>query len=283
MIDMPRHKMKPIPVFCFDEHHEAYYYWHRARLEAYITGPTDLIHVDAHHDMAKPADFSVSLYAGDAALASNPDFYRRFAASQLTIADFILPAVLSGVVRNVYFTYPKWRKFKPSRKRLTICSLFGEGKILKYGIKVKATDNPLLFKSVPDLTRFQYFTGTVQGLPQNRRIILDIDLDYFACRDSITNHLSFELEITRAQYNEKDLFLSNKTLPFSGLDIEFIERENRFFAQIKRKKMPEISHLPSKEEIEHEIDTLISVLTEKKIRPAVVTICRSCNSGYCPS
>ena len=37
------------------------------------------------------------------------------------------------------------------------------------------------------------------------------------------------------------------------------------------------------EEIKAEIDTLIATLIKKKIKPAVVTICRSCDSGYCPA
>lgn len=36
----------------------------------------------------------------------------------------------------------------------------------------------------------------VDRMPKNRKVILDIDLDYFACRDSILNQMSYELEIT---------------------------------------------------------------------------------------
>lgn len=271
-----------IPVFRFNEHHEAFYYWHLARGEGCLQEATDLVHIDAHDDMAQPKNFSESIYPAERDKATTLEFYRRFASTQLTIADFIFPAVLSRVVHNVYFVYPPWRKFKSHRKVFTICSAFGEGKILKYGIKLNHKAGPLLHKTFPDLVRFQYFAGEVHTLPQNRKVLLDIDLDYFACRDSITNHMSYELEITRAQFHNQELFLKDKTLPFSGLDIEFFKRDEGFFVQIKRKKLKEVSYLPSKEEIEQAINALIAVLARKKIKPAAVTICRSCDSGYCP-
>lgn len=45
---------------------------------------------------------------------------------------------------------------------------------------------------------------------------------------------------------------------------------------------PESAHLPSREEIRDEVRKLMTTLLSKRIRPAVVTISRSCHSGYCP-
>jgi len=170
-------RKKTIPVYCFNEHNEAYYYWNRSRIEGDLYRPMDLIHIDAHDDMARPRDFSESLYPNCTSNTAKIKFYRRFAATQLTIADFILPAVLCGIIKNVYFVYPKWRNFKPNRKSFTICSAFGEGKILKYGIRIKKNANPLLLQAIPDLKRFQYVTGIAEELPQRRKVILDIDLE----------------------------------------------------------------------------------------------------------
>lgn len=276
-----KHK-KNIPVYCFNEHNQAFYYWHQARIDAHFNQAIDLIHIDAHDDMARPQAFSESIYPQNQSDKSRLEFYRRFASTQLTNSDFILPAILSGVVRNVYFVYPKWRKFKPVRKKHSICSAFGEGKVLKIGVKPKKNDNPMVHKAYPDLTPFYYVVGRVEHLPKNRKVILDIDMDYFACRDSITNHMGYELEITRDQFKQKDLFLKDKTLPYSGLVITFSKCGGRFFAQIERKKIPETFHFPSEDEIEREIESLVEALLEKKIKPSVVTICRSCDSGYCP-
>lgn len=273
---------KDLPIFCFNEHHEAFYFWHKARLEGYLAGATDLVHIDAHDDMAPPLQFSESIYPKEQSDSATLEFYRRFTFSQLTISNFILPAILSGVVRNVYFVYPGWRKFKPARKFTTIGSAFGEGTVIKHGVKISRAAHPLLHKAIPDLTPYYYMSGEARHLPRNRQVILDIDLDYFCCRDSITNHLSYDLEVTRFQFNNKALFLAEKTLPFSGLNFEFFEREDRYFARIAPKKTRDISHLPAMADIERELQRLISILIAKKIKPVIVTISRSCDSGYCP-
>lgn len=273
---------KNIPVYCFNEHNEAFYFWHRARVEGRFSRPLDLFHIDAHDDMARPRFFSESVYVRRHDDPGSPAFFKRFAANHLSISDFIFPAVLTGVVRNVYYIYPKWRKYKPVRKKFSVCSAFGEGKVLKYGIKIKKGDDPMISRAYPDLTSFYFMMGRAEKLPLNRRVLLDIDLDYFACRDSVTNHLHYELEVTRKQFIRKDLFIKDKTLPFSGIVFTFFERNNRYFVRIERKKTPEVFHFPGEDEIEREINSLVGILMEKKVKPSVVTICRSCDSGFCP-
>lgn len=275
-------RLKGVPVFVFNEHNEAYYFWQKARLDGYLRRPLDLCHIDAHDDMGRPTQFRRSIYFNGAETQTTLDYHRRFAREELTISSFILPAVLSGLVKNVYFVYPRWRKFTSSRKRMSICSAFGEGRVVKYAIRPDASAHPMVRVAYPDLKRFSYFAVEATRLPKDRRVILDIDLDYFACRDSIGNELSYELEITARQFRDAKAFLGNRTLPFSGLRFDFAERDGRYFARIERTKVRDVSHLPPKDEIEREIESLVSALEEKRIRPAVVTICRSCDSGYCP-
>jgi len=273
---------KEIPVYVFNEHNEAFYYWHRARIEGHLQETLDLFHIDAHDDMGKPSRFKSSIHFHGPSLEAKLDYYERFAHSELSIASFIFPAVLCGLLRNVYFVFPKWRKFKPARKRRSIASAFGEGKDLKYTIKPDAKSNPMVEKAYPDLKQFHYIALEAEKLPKNRKVVLDIDMDFFACRDSTHNHFAYELEITREQFQNKNVLLADKTLPFSGFEFDFFEREGRCFAKIARTKGMDIFHLPPEEEIGCEIDKLVNILIEKGIRPAVVTICRSCDSGYCP-
>lgn len=274
---------KSTPVYVLDEHNEAFYSWQLARIDGYLTGPVDLFHIDAHDDMGRPARFGRSIYFHGPSLEAELEYYMEFSRAELNIANFIFPAILAGLIRNVYFIYPKWRKFKPARRKWSICSAFGEGVVLKYGIHSDAANNPMVTKAFPDLKTFSYFKEEAPKLPQNREVILDIDLDYFACRDSTYNHMAYELEITGEQFQNKDIFLSEKTMPFSGFEFSFSENEGRYFARIERKKGIELFHLPTEAEIEHEIDTLVEVLKGKRIKPSVVTICRSCNSGFCPA
>jgi len=272
-----------VPIYCFNEHNEAFYYWHKFRIENDCHLALDLVHVDAHEDMARPSSFSESLYPADQHQALMLEYYYQFATRQLRIGNFIYPAVLSGAIKNVHFVYPKWRDFKPLRRFFSVSSAFGEGKIIKYGLPFRKNGNPLLKKSFPDLKRFMFQCGEAKHLPHNRTVILDIDLDYFACCDSISNNVSLELEISSSQYANRELFLQNKSLPFSGLQFTFSKRGDQCYAQIELRKIPDAGHRPSDHEIEEEIDSLIATLIRKKIKPAAITICRSCDSGYCPS
>jgi hypothetical protein len=272
-----------VPLYEFDEHNEAFYFWHKAKYENYLDWPLDLLHIDAHSDISRPRLFKKSIYFPEHSQDDYLQYYKDFARNELEISSFILPAVLTGLVKNVYFIYPKWRKLKPIRKKMNISSAFGEGKVLKYEVDLKKSPDPkAVFKALPDLKHFNYHAYEIERIPKDRKVILDIDLDYFACRDSVSNNLSYELEITPEQFLDKEIFLDNKTLPFSGLDFSFQEKDKRYYCKIAHKKIKEASYLPPKEEIKSEIDTLVTTLQAKKIIAVVITICRSCISGYCP-
>jgi len=272
-----------VPISIFDEHNEAFFFWHAAKHAGFINSPLDLLHVDAHHDMGRNDQFAKSIYFLDGSEEQDYlGYYREFAQTELDISNFILPAVLNKLVHNVYFLFPAWRNYRAKRRTMNISSVFGEGKVLKFNLKIDNRTNPLALKAYPDLTRFQYFTLPLEKIPGNRKVILDIDMDFFACRDSILNHMSYELEVTKNQFAKKDTMLHDPTLLFSGIAFDFTEKDGRYFVQISPKKGRDFSHLPSKSNIVTETRGLVSTLAAKNIRPVVITICRSCISGYCP-
>lgn len=280
---MKKYPKKRVPLFVFDEHNEAFHFWHRARHDGFINEPLDLFHIDAHHDMVRPDVFKKSLYFPHLSSQGNwVNYYEDFAKNELTINNFILPSVLNGLIKNVYFIYPKWRNFRPRRKKMNVCSAFGEGKILKYDLLIDQKPDGRVLKAFPDIRYFNYSMQEIDRVPQNRDVLLDIDLDYFACVDSISNHMSYELEITKEQFIKKDIFLHEKTLPFSKLDFNFVERDGKYYVIVSHKKIKEMSYLPTKEEIESDIETLVITLQTKNTQPWVITISKSCLSGYCP-
>jgi len=78
----------------------------------------------------------------------------------------------------------------------------------------------------------------------NRRVLLDIDLDYFACRESILNEMGYELEITKGQYEAGAVLLNDPTLPYSRLSFESTRRDGSYFARVGFMKNPEVCHIP---------------------------------------
>lgn len=272
-----------IPIYKFDEHNEAYYFWHKAKHDGILNKPLDLFHVDAHSDMGQLQNVSKSLYLSK---EDNDDYlsrYHEIAYQDMSIANFIIPAVLNKIVRNVYFVYPRWRKFKRKQRITNVASAFGEGKVLKYGIKFQDQEKLKIEIAYPDITKYSYIETDIERIPSRRKIILDIDLDYFACVDSITNKMSSELLITAEQYRNRIKFIEeNRHLQYSGLEIDFEVRGEEYFAIMRFKKANEKNYLPAESEIKREVDNLIDVLVAKKIQPAVITMCRSRISGYCP-
>jgi len=233
-----QNRKKVTPIYVFDEHNEAYYYWHKAKYEGYINEPLDLFHIDAHSDMMKTDCIQSSIYFPEDSQVGYLEYYKNIAKNEFNIGNFIIPAILNGLIKNVYFIFPKWMECKPKRKKYNISSMFGEGKIFKHCLTINKNTNPKLFQVLPDFKQYNFSFLPIDRLPKARKVILDIDLDYFACSDSHNT-------------NKKG------------------EHESK-------------SYLPSKLEIVSEIDRLITTLKIKKIRPLVVTISRSCVSGFCP-
>jgi hypothetical protein len=281
---MMQNRRKDIPVYVFDEHNEAYYYWHKAKYEGFINEPLDLFHVDAHSDMMQADVIQTSIYFPNDSPVGYLEYYHNLAKNEFNIGNFIIPAILNGLIKNVYFIFPKWKNYQEKRQKNNISSMLGAGKIFKHCLTINKHTGPTLLQALPDFKHYHYFFLPLERVPKARKVILDIDLDYFACRDSGPPAEIFTLEITQEQFRQQGEFLRDEALKAAGLDVHFLEREGRFYALIAPKAREDAakSHLPSKPEIIFEIDRLIRTLQAKKIRLSAVTICRSCSSGFCP-
>ncbi len=272
------------PVYIFDEHSEAFYYWQVARHDGLIDGPIDLFHIDAHDDMDCLHRFRQSLYLGDQPTNGEVlQYYRDFARTELHIGGFIVPAVLAGFIRNIYFIYPRWRDLTDRRRRMSVCSIFGEGTRLKHNVKVGSDTDRRVSMACPDLRTYWFTTTSTERIPKARRVILDIDFDYFACRDSVFNHMAFELQITREQFVLRNLILDDARLPHARFEFAFLERKGKYYVKVSHKREEEREHLPTEEEILTEMDYLMERLRAARTRPVAITVSRSSGSGYCPS
>jgi len=277
-------RKKNTPVYVFDEHNEAYYYWHKAKYEGYIKEPLDLFHIDAHSDMMKSDGIQTSIYLLNGSQVDYLEYYQNLAKKEFNIGNFIIPAILNGLVKNVYYIFPKWKNYQAKRMKNNVSSMFGEGKLFKHCLKINKDTDPRLFQALPDFKHYNYSLLPLDRVPKAKKVILDIDLDYFACNGANASQMIFELEITKEQFQKQERFLQDEKLKFAEMDFRFIERDGRFYARIADKggKDESKSYLPSKPEIVAEIDRLITTLKARKIRPVVATVSRSCVSGFCP-
>jgi len=276
-------RKKTIPVYVFDEHNEAYYYWHKAKYEGYIKEPLDLFHIDAHSDMMKSDGIQISIYLPNDSQVDYLEYYKNLAKNEFNIGNFIIPAILNGLVNNVYFIFPKWKNYKVRVLKNNISSMFGEGKLFKHCLRINKDIDPRLFQALPDLKHYNYSLLPIERVPKDRKVILDIDLDYFACGDSNPSHL-MAWEITGEQFSKQEKFLHDKSLKPARSEVRFLEKDGRFYARIadQRGKEEDKSHLPSRPEIVSEIERVITTLKARKIKPVVATVSRSCVSGFCP-
>lgn len=83
------------PITIMDNHNHALYFWLEALQQKYIAMEVLLVHVDQHKDMRDPG---TRLTAKELA---NPMDAFVFANTQVHVGSFIVPALESGLVRDV--------------------------------------------------------------------------------------------------------------------------------------------------------------------------------------
>ncbi len=83
------------PIFIFDNHNHAFYFWIAAYRAGVFPARLRLVHVDQHSDMRKPAVFPKSL---DEMTIPAAFEYTNF---QLNVGNFIQPALQLGLFKSV--------------------------------------------------------------------------------------------------------------------------------------------------------------------------------------
>ena len=258
-------------VFVIEEHNDAYFVWNYAVVNRVIPERRNtLLHVDDHADMHVPA-----LETSIKEISQNLKDILRFTRNQLSISDFIVPAVYQGIFNEIYWMR-LGRKVLDKEQFLNVVSHQGEGRNLI------VTDNFLLAGMFnPDRRGATFRQINIEDLIQpSGPVVLDIDLDYFGC-DARAGE-SWEVQVAEEEYRRFfDEPHHRLRLKFGG-KLQAKARDGKFYflyRPISDRVVPTLE----REKIAARIDRFVGWLKKSQVQPALIDICRSRFSGYTPA
>ncbi|WP_169738587.1 UPF0489 family protein [Desulfofalx alkaliphila] len=268
-----------VPLFIIEEHHEAFFIWHYGYFNKLINpfGNT-LLRVDSHEDMLCGC-------LGESVDQLEEDLSRiyRFTYQQLGIATFIIPAIYRGVINNYTFLC-KYSSYEGKRTDKYVASYKSEGKCFKIGeingflpLQLQSEGNPW--------GRHQFYRHQEIGLGSSfttgQPLILDIDLDFFSCDNSLSSTVK-RIEITERAYHD---FINNKYNPFRIMPDAALtakkESDGYYLYYTEWQETPNYKKV-SPDVIDKRISRFVDFLKQNDVKPKLIDICRSRFSGYTP-
>lgn len=133
-----------VPTWIMDNHNHAFAFWHDAFWQGWIEKWSLLVHIDQHTDLATPSNFP----AWKRPKESNAVLVEKYTNTDLTIADFIIPALATGLISEAVMVTGEERD--------------GAGLFIWEDEKLVKKSPQLIIKN------------------QQLTTIVDIDLDYFS-------------------------------------------------------------------------------------------------------
>lgn len=273
-------KAPTIPLFIMEEHHEAFFIWHYGYFNGFISpfGNT-LLHVDSHEDMV-----SARLTYSVDELADDLTQIYAYGYQELGIASFIIPAIYKGIINNYTFL-SRYDDYSGKKTNRYVTSYKAEGKFFK-----TCEFNHLLRLQLQSIEnqwgKYQFYTYQEIGLSSkfttSQPLILDIDLDYFSCDNSLSS-VEKKIEITKEAYLD---FINNKYHPFRIMPAAALtakKEDNCYYIYYSEwQEIPNLKKV-SFEIIDKRINRFINFLKENRLKPGLIDICRSRLSGYTPN
>ncbi len=263
-----------IPVYCIEEHHEAFYYWGLAVEKGYMNEKENtLFHVD-HHD-----DLECGGYFRDFTQPfQNLEERKRFTYEKLGIADFIVPALYEGTFSKMYNMKALLPRIFQSQERFV--KRVGDNALIM-GEYIPFVHASYRKEGNEKYSFFTYYEGSLAETEKLENVVLDIDLDYFCWDDSLQTVPPKRIEITKEAYEE---YQENPYHPFRILPRRLLKAEEvdgKFYLRYEEPAIPEKKSDETK--IQKRIERFLEWLEKMEWQPKVITICRSAQSGYLPA
>jgi hypothetical protein len=261
---------KKIPIFIIEEHNEAFFVW--SYFKKRNRALTDvLFHIDEHSDLActrVDRPFRELKRAGDQALWD-------FTVDNIGIDTFITAAFHEGIVRTCH-----WVKNVEMQsyveKYFVACEDEEQARLVMYKATEANREAFFMFNEVE-----VQIHGGPEGLPTERSVLLDIDIDYFSSNVKPEN-FDISLQVTKREY---DAFNSTPYHPLRLLhtQVRAEKRGSSYYLHIYKyaKPLPSPRRTPACD-IEKNLRKLMECLSRKKIVPELITLCRSRFSNYTP-
>ncbi len=273
---------RPLRLFKIEEHHEAFLVWHLAIAAGLLPQKDNiLLHVDEHSDADVPRfRSSIKNLNGDLNVVS------EFTYNELTISNFIFPALYKGVFKKLYNLHRPHnpdRKKKAKRKLLYVRSMNQSGFILLAGKKERELDQ------VKDEDRREVVvhSKTIEDSRKEREeLVLDIDLDYFSCNESPEQFSPKKIAVTRKEFESirQNRYHHLRISPNCGSRMKTVEEDGGYYVVFGDYPYLLESKLKvGEEEIGKRIEEFGRFLRKWNVRPRLIDICRSRLSGYTPA
>jgi len=298
-------KNRSIPVVIVEEHNQAFYAWWWAKEMGYFDGSATLFHFDAHQDMSMPyLDVSVYNAMKYRSREERCRWVKNFVDEHLDIGAFIIPAICAGLIQNIYFLRPDWdnhtQRVKWRKYHRIIGTRGGEGCEFIGGTLNRSLVPPMISWDIlpgdyacsdidsirkdlhgvlPDAVEYLYVETALDYLPKKKKIIIDIDLDYFSCMRSPAIREPIEIEITE-KYYQKHKESQYYPLRYAGFRPQFHKRGEHYFLLLEPFRYTVEDKLNTEIGIKKLVDRVIRSIEKLDCLPYLLTICRSRISGY---